>query len=313
MRLELAVVLPCLVAGVVVEPHRIEGSISKFKAESLTDDKQWTAEIYDNCRQYYDNTFVSKDSPCVSALLKTTLTALTIARHVDENVRLVDEDKGFETEPKPETNSTSISSTLTAEPSQSADLDSYGTTFERGDGVENDVLLRRINSYNWRQTDDAHMVRAVQVGHSMVHPRDGISVRTNVHSDDTTLHVHTNGSHATAMFEKTTLSQMNRRDEVSAPKVQFKFGNDVEGVKVQIRWASDDEQKRYVSSSDLDFFTTAFGHGDGQNDPAFMKSNSWKFVVCNTTESVKLFQGKLISLEHASDYSYEEEDDMDCA
>ena len=72
MRLELAVVLPCLVAGVVVEPHRIEGSISKFKAESLTDDKQWTAEIYDNCRQYYDNTFVSKDSPCVSALLKTT-------------------------------------------------------------------------------------------------------------------------------------------------------------------------------------------------------------------------------------------------
>jgi hypothetical protein len=44
-----------------------------------------------------------------------------------------------------------------------------------------------------------------------------------------------------------------------------------------------------------------------------MESDSWKFVVCNTTESVKLFQGKLISLEHASDYSYEEEDDMDCA
>ena len=41
--------------------------------------------------------------------MKTTLTALTIARHVDENVRLVDEDKGFETKPKPETNSTSIS------------------------------------------------------------------------------------------------------------------------------------------------------------------------------------------------------------
>ena len=68
MRLELAVVLPYLVAGVVSEPNRIEGSVSKFKAESLTDDKQWTAEIYDNCRQYYDNTFVSKDSPCVSAL-----------------------------------------------------------------------------------------------------------------------------------------------------------------------------------------------------------------------------------------------------
>jgi hypothetical protein len=312
MRLEIAIVLPCLVAGAVAEPYKIDGSVSNFEAEPLSDDKQWTAEIYGNCRQYYDNHFISKGPPCVSELLMATLTALTIARHVDPGVILVNEDIGLETKPKLETNSTSTTSTLAVKPSQSADLDSYGATFERGDGIQKDILLGRINSYNWRQSDDAHMVRAVQVGHSMVHPRDGISVRTNVHSDDNILHVHTNGSHATAMFEKTTLSQKKRRDEVSAPKMQFKFGNDVEGFKVQTKWASDDQQKRYVSSSDLNFFTTAFGHGDGQNDPAFMKSNSWKFIVCNTTEKVKLFQGKFISLEHASDYSYEEEKDMDC-
>lgn len=312
MRLAIATILPCLVAGVVIEPHRIEGSFSKFKAENLTESVQWTAEIYDHCRQYYDNALVSKGRPCVSELLKTIFTALTFARHADEDVKLVYDNIGFETRPKPETNSTPTSSTLAAKPSESADLDSYGAKFERGDGVVNDILLRRINSYNQRQSGDAHMVRAVKVGHSMVHPRDGISVRTNVHSDDTTLHVHTNGSHATAMFEKTALSQMNRRDEGPAPKMQFQFGNDVEGIKGQIRWAIDDERKRYVSSSDLDYFTTAFGHGDRQSNTAFMESDSWKFVVCNTTENVKLFQGKLISLENASDYSYEEEDDMDC-
>ena len=312
MRLAIATILPYLVAGVVIEPYRIEGSFSKFKAENLTDGVQWTAEIYDHCRQYYDNALVSKGRPCVSELLKTIFTALTFARHADENVKLVYDNIGFETRPKPETDSTSTSSTLAAKPSQSADLDSYGAKFERGDGVMNDVLLRRINSYNWRQSDDAHIVRAVQVGHSMVHPRDGVSVRTNVHSDDTTLHVHTNGSHATAMFEKTAMSQMNRRDEGPAPKMQFQFGNDVEGIKAELEWASDDEQKRYVSSNDLDFYTSAFGHGDGHDDPPFMKSNSWKFIVRNTTDSVKLFQGKLISLQHPSDYSYEEEEDMDC-
>ena len=62
---EIARMKQCVRASV---EGRLQVQISKFKAESLTDDKQWTAEIYDNCRQYYDNTFVSKDSPCVSAL-----------------------------------------------------------------------------------------------------------------------------------------------------------------------------------------------------------------------------------------------------
>jgi hypothetical protein len=292
MRLEVAIVLPFLVAGTVAKPYKIEGSASTFKAENLTDSKQWTGKIYDNCRQFHGNTIVSKGRPCVSELLKTTLTALTVMRHVEEPVKLVNNEIGLEDELKPE-------------------MDSHGAKSKRGDDVDREMLLGRINSHNSKQSNNAHLVRAVQIGHSMVHPRDGISVRTNVHNDDTTLHVHTNGSHATAMFEKTTLSQMHRRDEAS---LQFEFGG-MKGIKAQIDWAVD-EQKRYWSSSDLNYFTTAFGHGDGVMDPPFGGSNTWKFVACNTTDNtidnVKLFQGKFISLVDPTDYSYEKEDDMDC-
>jgi hypothetical protein len=45
MRFEIAAILPCLVAGVIIEPHGIEGSFSKFKAENLPESEQWTAEI----------------------------------------------------------------------------------------------------------------------------------------------------------------------------------------------------------------------------------------------------------------------------
>jgi hypothetical protein len=308
MRLELAVILPYLVAGVVSDPNRIEGSVSKFKAESLTDSTQWTRKIYDNCVQYHGGKFVSQGWPCVSELLKTTLAALTIVGQVDEGVRLVNNGAGFEARSNPETNLTPTSSILATEPAQSTDSRSSGAKFERGDGVENDKLLRKINNHNRKHSNAAHMVRAVQVGHSMVHPRDGVSVRTNVHNDDTTLHVHTNGSRATATFEKVSLSQMNRRDEAVAQKIEFKFGT-MQGIKMQIDWSSDDQQKRYMSSSDLEFFTTAFGHGDGVNDPAFMKSDSWRFVVCTNVDNAKVLQGKLISLVSATDSSFEEDDD----
>jgi hypothetical protein len=312
MRLETAIVLPCLVAGAVAEPHKIVGSVSKFEAEELTDSMQWTGKIYDNCQQYHGDKFISRGWPCVSELLKTTLAALTIVGHVDEGVRLVNNEAGFEANSNPETDFTPTPSMLITKPSQSADSESYGAKFERGDGVENDILLRGINDHNRKHSNAAHMVRAVQVEHSMVHPRHGISVRTNVHNDDTTLHVHTNGSRAIATFEKTSSSQMNRRDEVAAQEMDFKFGT-MQGIKMQIDWSSDDQQKRYVSSSDLEFFTTAFGHGDGVTDPAFMKSDSWRFVVCNIVDNTKVLQGKLISLVSATDTSFEkDDDDMAC-
>jgi len=311
MRLESAFVLPCILAGAVAEPHKIVGSVSKFQAEGMTDSTQWTRKIYDSCEQYHGDKFVSKGWPCVSELLKATFTALTIVGDVDEGVRLVNNGAGFEAKSNTETDSTPTSSTLITQPAQSADSDSYGAKFERGDGSENDILLRRINNYNKKHSSAAHMVRAVQVGHSMVHPRDGISMRTNVHNDDTTLHIHTNGSRATATFEKTSPSQMSRRDDVVAQDMDFKFGT-MKGIKLQIDWSSDDQRKRYVSSSDLGFFTTAFGHGDGVMDPAFMKSDSWRFAVCNIVDNTKVLQGKLISLVSATDNSFEEDSDMTC-
>ena len=311
MRLETTIFLPCLIIGAFAEPYKIEGSVSKFRAEKLTDGTQCTAKIYDNCMQYHNDKFVSEGWPCVSELLKTTLTALTIVGHADEGVRLVNNEAGFDVGSNPETDFTPPSSTLMTEPSQPTDSNSYGTKFERGDGVEDDNLLRRINNHNRKQSNHARAVRAVQLSHSMVHPRDGILVRTNVHNDGTTLQVHTNGSRATATFEKASLSPMNRREEVAVQKMEFKFGT-MQGIKMQIDWSSDDQQKRYVSSSDLEFFATAFGHGDGVTDPAFMRSDSWRFVICNIVDNTKVLQGKIVSLVTATDYSFEDDGDMDC-
>ena len=63
-----------------------------------------------------------------------------------------------------------------------------------------------------------------------MHPDNGIAVRMNVHGDNTTLHVHTNGTHAMALFDEDTI--LHERSILPTDGYHFKFG-DIAGFKFQ--------------------------------------------------------------------------------
>ncbi|KAI7722751.1 hypothetical protein KC353_g227 [Hortaea werneckii] len=203
-------------------------------------------------------------------------------------------------------------SITTADPSRSAPLENYGANSKRSDVVEGDMLLERMNERISQRSRGEHPVRVVHVGASNVHPRDGIAVRTDVRSEDAVLHVHTNGSHATAAFERSVAPQMDRRDEIATQSHRYQFAEGAKGIKMQLQWAENKDGCN-VSPRDLGVFASAFGFGDGKTEPAFKESDSWKYVVCDRKDNAKLFQGKLISQTVDTDLRYEGGDDfMDC-
>lgn len=315
MHLQTVLVLPCLVAGALAETYQIKGSLSEFKANSSVESTNVTARVYEGCKELDKDgkTVVSDGSVCVSRLLELTLLALTAVPGEQEGIVLAKNSTILEAQPSVEMSSVTAT-TVTTDPSKSSPAEAYRTSVnsKREDGDRSETLLKRMNDRLSQQAQGKHTVRAVQIGQSEIHPRDGIAVRTNLYSDDTVLHVHTNGSHATAAFMESAASQVDRRDEVSTQNHKYTFSSGVKGMKMQLQWA-DKKQGCDVSSSDLKIFASAFGFGDGKNEPALKKSDSWKYAVCENKDNTKLFHGKLISEEYDSDLGYEGGDDsMDC-
>ncbi|KAM0724050.1 hypothetical protein Q7P37_000230 [Cladosporium fusiforme] len=305
MHLQTALVLPCLVAGVLAETHQIQGSLSKFKAVSSVEGKDVTEKVYQSCKELdQDGNKVSDGSVCVSKLLELTFLAMTAG----EDVMLIKNNTVLDTHPTVEA---STDSATTADPSHSATPENYGANSKRND-VEGEMLLKRMNDRISQLSRGKHTVRLVHVGASDVHPRDGIAVRTDVRSEDAVLRVHTNGSHATAAFERSAFPQKDRRDEAMTQTHKYEFSEGAKGIKMQLQWA-ENKNGCDVSPRDLGVFASAFGFGDGKTEPAFKESDSWKYVVCDKKENAKLFQGKLISQKIDTDLGYEGGDDfMDC-
>lgn len=306
MHLQTALVLPCLLAGVLADTHQIKGSLSKFKAVSSVEGKDATDKVYQSCKELdQDGNKVSDGSVCVSKLLELTFLAMTAG----EDVMLIKNNTVLDTQPTVEAAS---DSTTTANPSQSAAPENYGASSKRNDIVESEVILKRMNDRISQRSRGDHPVRVVHVGASNVHPRDGIAVRTDVRSEDAVLHVHTNGSHATAAFERSVAPQVERRDDITTQSHKYQFAEGAKGIKMQLQWG-ENKDGCDVSPRDLSVFASAFGFGDGKTEPAFKESDSWKYVVCDGKDNAKLFQGKLISQTVDTDLRYEGDDDfMDC-
>lgn len=183
----------------------------------------------------------------------------------------------------------------------------YGPKLKR---QTDSMFLERINDELLGLGGGRLEVRALDIGESDVHPSDGVAIRTNIHGNNAVLHVHTNGSHATAEFQKEAGSQMTRRDQDVSIAHSFQFSERSFGIKMQVNKISRVE----ASMSDMHAYWNAFGYGNGEAgmDPAFGGSDSWKFVVCNKGWGV--IAGKVIALEGPSDYVYESDNDvMDCA
>ena len=73
---------------------------------------------------------------------------------------------------------------------------------------------RTLQALSDRWTSRSHgrgQLRVIDAIYSHIHPDDGLAFRTNIHSDNATLFVHTNGKNATAQFDDD--SRMNSRNE----------------------------------------------------------------------------------------------------
>lgn len=74
-------------------------------------------------------------------------------------------------------------------------------------------------------------IRAMSVVESHVHPHDGLAIRTNVHGDESTMHLHTNGSHAMVLFDGETV--LRKREHFDAHSQDFRFSG-LNGFKVSV-------------------------------------------------------------------------------
>jgi hypothetical protein len=296
-------------------------------------DNKTIANLYDGCSEFdQDDKLVSTGGSCIGALLRDTFQVLFAAPY-DAPVNVVHNDTVLDPQSSVETSSTfaatasssqstiptlTISSqskvigtvnlpqstvTSTIGSSQSTVPESHGVKLRREDDYARSVLLDNMNGR--LSLGGRNVIRALDVGESELHPEDGIAIRTNIRGDDAVLHVHTNGSHATAEFRKDTTLRMMRRDEVVPKASTYRFSGGAFGLKMQITRGN----KAGLSLNDVDVYWNAFAYGNGEDVPALKGSDSWKFAVCDVSGWMQL-AGKVIALERPSDYGYESDDEF---
>lgn len=314
MHLRTAIVLPCLVAGVsATNLHSLKGSFSSFRAENMKPDNNTIESLYDGCTEFdQDDKLVSTGGSCVGALLRDTFQIL-LAAPQEAPVNVVHNDTVLDPQPLTETSCTvaatasSSTSTIptTATSSQSTLPGTYGAKIRREEDPAHSMLLDSMNDRLSRHHGGRNVIRALNIGESELHPEDGIAIRTNIHGDDAVLHVHTNGSHATAEFRKDDTPRMTRRDEDVAKASSYRFSEGAFGIKMQITKGN----KAGLSLSDVDAYWNAFAYGNGEDVPALRGSDAWKFAVCDVSGWTQL-AGKVIALESPSDYGYESYDEF---
>lgn len=269
--------------------------------------------LYNSCKEFdQDGDLVSIGKSCIATLLWSTYQVLFAATQVQpvdiiHNGTLLDEKTSTEGGFSVTTATITTEGAVMTAPSssQSTSLQNYEVKLKRQSDLTNSMLLESINDGLPGQIGGKLGVRALDIGESELHPTDGIAIRTNIHGDDAVLHVHTNGSHATAEFKKETDSRMTRRDQDVSMAHSFRFSEKAFGIKMQVNKIS----RVNASMSDMHAYWNAFGYGNGEVDmaPAFNGSDSWKFVVCDKVWGV--IAGKVIALEGPSDYGYESVDE----
>jgi hypothetical protein len=329
MYIRTLIVLPCLFASALATTHNLTGSFSKFKAESMKAEDHAVEDLYNSCNELdHDGNLLSVGESCVATLLWSTYQVLHAATQVqpvnvihngtvldgkgsnDEVVSVSTAETTAEASVMTAPSSSSSSVSLTTSSGQYTSPQTYEAKLKRQRDITDSIFLERINEELSEQGGGRLGVRALDVGESEVHPSDGIAIRTNIHGNNAVLHVHTNGSYATAEFKKENGSYVTRRDQDASIAHSFRFSEESFGVKMQVNKIS----RVNASLSDMHAYWNAFGYGSGEAhmDPAFRGSDSWRFIVCD--ESWGVIAGKVIALEGPSDYVYESIDDtIDCA
>jgi hypothetical protein len=315
MYLRSFLLLPTL-AAIVLANYRVEGTTygvdSDLIAVPIASGARVTNDIYTRCQELDEKgEQISTGEECVWNGLQYMIQALSDAHNALQAVALLSNTvSGVEPLPSITTDSnatisTVVVSTSSLDPTQSG-TGLVSSKLKRQDSNVSQAFLDQLNDQIRRRSQDGRGPRTVQVVDSEVHPVDGLAIRTNIHSGDATLHVHTNGSHATAAFKKDVLSQLGTRDAVSTPGPRYQFQETTQGLKLEIQVAAEAD---YSTFSTL---LSDFAHGKEEMAPKLKESDSWGFVLCTKLENLSVLRAKLVAEDDGAGYNWETIDSIAC-
>lgn len=167
--------------------------------------------------------------------------------------------------------------------------------------------LEAINFHLTNVSTSGHRLFATDVVVSDIPSFEGVAIRFNVHGDNTTLHVHTNGSQAIATFDNGI--HLGRRDVLPTDNHYYEFTG-VNGLKMQEHGINHPSTPDYYS--DLNAFAEHFARSNMQPRPIFQGSDSWDLQVCNKDKTATFFYGRLIAEMNRPGNNFEPMDPPGC-
>lgn len=177
---------------------------------------------------------------------------------------------------------------------------------ERGDNLDLSAL-EAINVHLTNVSTSDHRLFATDVVVSDLPSFEEVAIRFNVHGDNTTLHVHTNGSHAIATFDNGL--HLGRRDVLPTDGHNYQFTG-VNGLKMQVHGINHPSTPDYYS--DLEAFAEHFALSNMQPRPIFQGSDSWDLQVCNKAKIATFFYGRLVAEMNRPGNNFEPMDPPGC-
>lgn len=309
MHLQPALLISILAIGVSAT-YRVDGTNYGSESDLIVAPQvpgaRVTNDIYNHCNETNEGgEQISDGEECFGNALQYMVQALSDAHNVKQMVALLSNTvSGVQSLALGPVNSTATASRSSLDSIPSA-TESMLPKLKRQSGNVLEAALDELNDQILRRSEGRRRPRAVQIGHSDVHPTDGLAIRTNVRSGDATLHVHTNGSHAIAAFENDAFPPLDRRDASFTPGPVYRFEG-AQGLKLQIEVA--DAQAYSVLSTLL----STLAHGEGEMAPKLKESDSWGFVLCGKLNKEMMLQGKLVAEDDGAGYDREIEGLIDC-
>ena len=309
MHLPSVLLIPIFAIGALaIFPFKVttDGVNSSLVVDSLATGNRVATQVSDGCREKNrDGVQINVGEACLWNAILYMIEALRDAQAATGVALLsntVNNMQPIDYEPR-------VNISGNSAPSPSVSIISAATTpplkLKRQDESARQALWAELNDQISRRSEDGHRPRAVRVGHSDLHPTDGLAVRTNVHSGDATLHVHTNGSHATAAFTRNSIAQLARRETSFASGSEF-FFEGAQGLKFQIRRL---DEKAYDVLSVL---LRKISFGTDGLAPRLEESDSWAFALCRNSNNEQTLWGKLVAEDNGAGDDYEEQGLIDC-
>ena len=301
-RLLLAWALSCVASA---DPIIFDGTFSNFNASAARSSWSVVSSLYEGCSETDDaGDLTSTGNVCVARLISCVLQALAPVADGSIAVTALGSDTDVFTTYGSSLASALASSTTSSSASSSASASasaSAGSSRKRDLDAFTSRTLQAFNDRLSSHPSQAGHVRAIEMVPSDIHPRDGVAFRMNVHSDNSTLHIHHNGTNIMAKFDSVTGAKTRKRDSVDTQGYRYQFSG-VNGIKMEARSTANDRAHDYTS--DLVAFAYGFAYGNGAG-ATFEEGDVWTYEVCDKILKTPLFYGKLVTEVDAFGATYE--------